>query len=761
MLLNSIALAPEVFGVTPPVPGQPYRRKAQGWIGNFETRHISEYSPFSKVIPFLTKAFLDQARFLTTLEVTHSGTPGDPFALHLVQRAGGWSYDPCRRIAESFGFSPMDDLFKVRDDQGTWTGLHYTEGVEVRVGKKARSIFRWYINDKTQHYPVPGRPHQFCNLGDAGLTIDKLDALWSTANAFGVEVISDSSLDPWEVQTRDHRTSEILTRMDLNVLKHSHSAFGVPDQTPEKKAESALLAVQSITLLHNMVNAGVAKRRVYSNDDPLPGSIYSLERDPADITLQGDDKLDRSIDKMPEAAIQESQTQLELLTQPLLHFTGMRSVLAKSTGLELNNHGRYAAIPDTPDLAREFLLQSADWDADTMSSIPDLKQMVLDDIKAASGESERETINVAPSQLIQDHQELQDALDAARQELGQLREQLAQMEELQQENVSLKEAIKQIERERQQAETELRNQNRRVKSIHSSEMNALKREMERKVSRINLLEDDLDKERGAVDQLTAARRELDQARLDLVQARKELNHESWMRGAYASLVRGYEVPDLSQRDQPRSVEGLLSQERQARLSAESLSIELMDEVTSLMDHLDSLESGSQVDEVEAEELSVIESSIEALEYAQREFPYLTIGPDAFEGALLLDQNNRRTPWARKVMSSLMLLNDYAAFIDQGGRGGNLKDFALSGESQSKLVPSRIVIEGPLNDAALDKHRYRASGSQKWDDEVWCGNHIRIDNSGMAPRLHFSDHEHGQGFLVGYLGKHLPTRSVRT
>ncbi|WP_435111361.1 hypothetical protein [Nocardiopsis synnemataformans] len=132
-----------------------------------------------------------------------------------------------------------------------------------------------------------------------------------------------------------------------------------------------------------------------------------------------------------------------------------------------------------------------------------------------------------------------------------------------------------------------------------------------------------------------------------------------------------------------------------------------------------------------------------------------------QAALELDElaGVRRRVWARKTWEALQALSGYARAKADGRPVGSFLTYCRDGSagpviSAQRLVPGesrQVQIYGKW----VEQRMFPVPASVHPQGAMLMLAHVRIDSRGAAPRLYYLDLTgHGQGVLVGRIGRHL-------
>jgi len=159
-----------------------------------------------------------------------------------------------------------------------------------------------------------------------------------------------------------------------------------------------------------------------------------------------------------------------------------------------------------------------------------------------------------------------------------------------------------------------------------------------------------------------------------------------------------------------------------------------------------------------------ESSVEALIAAQELLPYLLISATD-DNCKILDGQQKRSIWAKKIWLALRALNEYCGAKAEGRFNGDIamyRDNPPDGGIPLLAEYAPMESESTTNSAHLKALRtFTVPATVEPTGKVYMEQHLKIDRGGQsAPRIHLYDDSGGpsQRIHVGYIGPHLPTSS---
>lgn len=161
---------------------------------------------------------------------------------------------------------------------------------------------------------------------------------------------------------------------------------------------------------------------------------------------------------------------------------------------------------------------------------------------------------------------------------------------------------------------------------------------------------------------------------------------------------------------------------------------------------------------------VPDSTVDALVAAQELLPFLIISPNEAT-CQVLDGQQKRSIWAKKIWLSLRALNDYCRTKAEGRFSGDIaryRDNTPSGAIPLLSEYSPHESESTTNSTNLKAIRtFDVPTTIDPAGKVYMEQHLKIDRGGKsAPRIHLYDDSGGlsQRIYIGYVGPHLPTSS---
>lgn len=159
-----------------------------------------------------------------------------------------------------------------------------------------------------------------------------------------------------------------------------------------------------------------------------------------------------------------------------------------------------------------------------------------------------------------------------------------------------------------------------------------------------------------------------------------------------------------------------------------------------------------------------DSAVDALVAARESLPFLVIGAD-HDPCAVLDGQQKRSIWAKKIWSSLRALNDYCKAKAEGRFSGDITMYRSDTPAGAiPLLAEYAASESKStgDDAALVAIRtFKVPAAVAPSGKVYMDQHVKIDKGGQsAPRIHLLDDSGGttQRVYIGYVGPHLPTSS---
>ena len=157
-----------------------------------------------------------------------------------------------------------------------------------------------------------------------------------------------------------------------------------------------------------------------------------------------------------------------------------------------------------------------------------------------------------------------------------------------------------------------------------------------------------------------------------------------------------------------------------------------------------------------------DSVVDALVAARESLAFLVIGVDE-DPCSVLDGQQKRSIWAKKIWSSLRALNDYCKAKAEGRFSGDITMYRSDTPAGAiPLLAEYAASESKStgDDAALVAVRtFTVPAAVAPSGRAYMDQHVKIDKGGhSAPRIHLLDDSGGttQRVYVGYVGPHLPT-----
>ena len=157
---------------------------------------------------------------------------------------------------------------------------------------------------------------------------------------------------------------------------------------------------------------------------------------------------------------------------------------------------------------------------------------------------------------------------------------------------------------------------------------------------------------------------------------------------------------------------------------------------------------------------------DVLDYTNEHLTYVEVHPDAGMELERLDRDHHRDLWIRAILDGLQALGAYArSAVEDDYRYKNFQDWCTRSnhpfvwpDSTKKL--SMNESEEVKRRPELKSHRKMPVSTEVHEAGVIAMEaHLKLSNSGPAPRLYFYDDTAGKTRLihVGYVGPHLPTK----
>ena len=165
---------------------------------------------------------------------------------------------------------------------------------------------------------------------------------------------------------------------------------------------------------------------------------------------------------------------------------------------------------------------------------------------------------------------------------------------------------------------------------------------------------------------------------------------------------------------------------------------------------------------EDDEVLSVDSSEEALIYAEVNLPLLVIG-DTEEPAQEIDRHAKGAIWARKAWLAFQALQAYAQAKSEGFQGNFLSYCQDSSTTGHKISADWVAIgESPgvnNNPTYRNARIFSVPENVSAYGRAYMDQHIKLEKgSDPAPRIHFHDDTGGTTgkIYVGYLGRRLPS-----
>jgi hypothetical protein len=157
-----------------------------------------------------------------------------------------------------------------------------------------------------------------------------------------------------------------------------------------------------------------------------------------------------------------------------------------------------------------------------------------------------------------------------------------------------------------------------------------------------------------------------------------------------------------------------------------------------------------------------DSTLDALVAARESLPFLVIGATD-DTCRVLDAQQKRGIWAKKIWSSLRALNDYCRTKADGRFSGDLtmyRDNTPDGAIPLLAEYAATESKSTTDDSNLVAVRtFTVPAAINSAGKAYMEQHVKIDKGGQsAPRIHLYDDSGGvtQRIYIGYIGPHLPT-----
>lgn len=160
-----------------------------------------------------------------------------------------------------------------------------------------------------------------------------------------------------------------------------------------------------------------------------------------------------------------------------------------------------------------------------------------------------------------------------------------------------------------------------------------------------------------------------------------------------------------------------------------------------------------------------DSTVDALMAAREWLHFLVISPTE-ELCSVLDGQQRRAVWAKKIWLTLRALNDYCRTKAAGQFNGDIAMYRANPPSGAIPLLSEyapVESESTSNQLHLRSIRtFAVPTSVDSTGKIYMQQHVKIDQGGQsAPRIHLYDDSGGptQRIYIGYIGPHLATSSA--
>jgi len=153
---------------------------------------------------------------------------------------------------------------------------------------------------------------------------------------------------------------------------------------------------------------------------------------------------------------------------------------------------------------------------------------------------------------------------------------------------------------------------------------------------------------------------------------------------------------------------------------------------------------------------------EAVDFARENLKHLEINAATDKFVAALDSYPLANAWAKKILRSLVALNDYCNWRSEK-RSGGVNFLTWLGHNDS-IPPNWISMkesESLENHSAhYQKRVFPVDRSVDASGSIYMESHVKIDFDHPAPRIHFYDASglEVHKIYVGYIGEHLPTPS---
>ena len=151
--------------------------------------------------------------------------------------------------------------------------------------------------------------------------------------------------------------------------------------------------------------------------------------------------------------------------------------------------------------------------------------------------------------------------------------------------------------------------------------------------------------------------------------------------------------------------------------------------------------------------------------AQELLPFLVISAGE-DSCNILDGQQKRSIWAKKIWLSLRALNDYCRSKAEGRFSGDIamyRDNTPDGAIPLLAEYAPMESEPTTNNQNLRAIRtFTVPTTVDPAGKVYMEQHLKVDRGGQsAPRIHLYDDSGGptQRIYIGYIGPHLATSSA--
>ena len=168
--------------------------------------------------------------------------------------------------------------------------------------------------------------------------------------------------------------------------------------------------------------------------------------------------------------------------------------------------------------------------------------------------------------------------------------------------------------------------------------------------------------------------------------------------------------------------------------------------------------------IDSDALPRISKPSEAVAFARINLQNLVINDETDKYVLELDTYPLANAWAKKIVRSLVALDEYCAWRASRNSGG-VNFLTWLGQNDS-IPPNWISMKESEslenNSAYYQKRVFRVDESVDQSGSVYMEAHVKLDFDHPAPRIHFYDASgmNVKKIYVGYIGEHLPTPSGR-